>query len=47
VENAPGEHVRVQPLLDWREVDIWWYIQREKPGSLNSILREMESATDR
>ena len=25
-----GEHVRVQPLLDWTEVDIWRYIQREK-----------------
>lgn len=28
--NVPGEHVRVQPLLDWTEVDIWRYIQREK-----------------
>jgi sulfate adenylyltransferase subunit 2 len=26
---APGEHVRVQPLLDWSESDIWKYIQRE------------------
>jgi len=25
----PGEHVRVQPLLDWTESDIWSYIQRE------------------
>jgi sulfate adenylyltransferase subunit 2 len=25
----PGEHVRVQPLLDWTEIDIWRYIQRE------------------
>ena len=25
----PGEHVRVQPLLDWTELDIWRYIQRE------------------
>ena len=25
-----GEHVRVQPLLDWTEVDIWRYIQRNK-----------------
>jgi len=24
-----GEHVRVQPLLDWTEVDIWRCIQRE------------------
>jgi len=27
---APGEHARVQPLLDWTEVDIWRYIEREK-----------------
>lgn len=26
---APGEHVRVQPLLDWSETDIWRYIERE------------------
>jgi len=26
----PGEHIRVQPLLDWTEVDIWRYIQREE-----------------
>jgi sulfate adenylyltransferase subunit 2 len=25
-----GEHMRVQPLLDWTEVDVWRYIQREK-----------------
>lgn len=25
----PGEHIRVQPLLDWTEVDIWRYIERE------------------
>jgi sulfate adenylyltransferase subunit 2 len=30
MKNAPGEHVRVQPLLDWTEVDIWRYIEREK-----------------
>jgi sulfate adenylyltransferase subunit 2 len=30
LKNAPGEHVRVQPLLDWTEVDIWRYIEREK-----------------
>jgi sulfate adenylyltransferase subunit 2 len=27
---GPGEHVRVQPLLDWTEADIWRYIQREQ-----------------
>ena len=30
VTSGKGEHVRVQPLLDWTEVDIWRYIQREK-----------------
>ncbi|MBI5240046.1 MAG: sulfate adenylyltransferase subunit CysD [Elusimicrobia bacterium] len=26
---APGTHVRIHPLLDWREVDVWEYIDRE------------------
>lgn len=26
---APGTHVRIHPLLDWREIDIWEYILRE------------------
>ncbi len=26
---GPGEHVRVQPLLDWTEIDIWRYLERE------------------
>ncbi len=25
----PGGHVRVQPLLEWTELDIWEYIRRE------------------
>ena len=29
-KSEAGEHVRVQPLLDWTEVDIWRYIEREK-----------------
>ncbi len=29
-EAGPGEHVRVQPLLDWTEIDIWRYLDREK-----------------
>lgn len=29
-EFKPGTHVRIHPLLDWREVDIWEYIEREK-----------------
>jgi sulfate adenylyltransferase subunit 2 len=27
---APGEHIRVHPLLDWTELDIWEYIQQEQ-----------------
>lgn len=26
---APGTHVRIHPLLDWTELDIWEYIKRE------------------
>jgi sulfate adenylyltransferase subunit 2 len=29
-EFAPGTHVRVHPLLDWTELNIWEYIEREK-----------------
>lgn len=27
---APGTHVRIHPLLDWTELDIWEYIAREE-----------------
>ena len=27
---APGTHVRIHPLLDWTELNIWEYILREK-----------------
>lgn len=27
---APGTHLRVHPLLDWTELDIWEYIKRER-----------------
>jgi|TARA_B100001971_G_C18213990_1_gene552606 sulfate adenylyltransferase subunit 2 len=27
---APGTHLRIHPLLDWTELDIWEYIEREK-----------------
>lgn len=27
---APGTHVRVHPLLDWTELDVWEYIGRER-----------------
>jgi sulfate adenylyltransferase subunit 2 len=29
-EFAPKTHVRVHPLLDWTELNIWEYIEREK-----------------
>ncbi len=29
-EFAPGTHVRIHPLLDWTELNIWEYIQRER-----------------
>ena len=28
-EFAPGTHVRIHPLLDWTELNVWEYIQRE------------------
>jgi sulfate adenylyltransferase subunit 2 len=30
VDFAPGTHVRIHPLLDWTELNIWEYILREK-----------------
>jgi len=27
--SAPGSHTRVHPLLQWTELDVWRYIQRE------------------
>jgi sulfate adenylyltransferase subunit 2 len=29
-EFAPGTHVRVHPLLDWTELNVWEYIEREQ-----------------
>jgi sulfate adenylyltransferase subunit 2 len=29
-EFAPDTHVRVHPLLDWTEVNVWEYIERER-----------------
>ena len=36
---APGEHVRVQALLDWTERDIWLYIQREGHPDSEDVFR--------
>ena len=30
-----GEHVRVHPLLDWTELDVWKYIEREHIPTVN------------
>jgi len=29
-EFPPGTHIRIHPLLDWTELNIWEYIEREK-----------------
>ena len=29
-EFAPGTHVRIHPLLDWTEINVWEYIDRER-----------------
>ncbi len=29
-DYAPGTHVRIHPLLDWTELNIWEYIKREQ-----------------
>lgn len=29
-EVPPGSHLRIHPLLDWTELDVWRYIEREK-----------------
>jgi sulfate adenylyltransferase subunit 2 len=29
-EFSPGTHVRIHPLLDWTELNIWEYIRRER-----------------
>ncbi|MDH4246224.1 MAG: sulfate adenylyltransferase subunit 2 [Deltaproteobacteria bacterium] len=29
LDFAPGTHLRIHPLLDWTELNIWEYIQRE------------------
>ncbi|MBI2027578.1 MAG: sulfate adenylyltransferase subunit 2 [Deltaproteobacteria bacterium] len=28
--TAQDEHIRIHPMLDWTEIDIWRYIEREK-----------------
>lgn len=30
VDAPEGVHMRIHPLLDWTEIDIWYYIKREQ-----------------
>ncbi len=42
--HAPGEHVRVFPLSNWTELDVWRYIERERielPGLYYAHDREV------
>ena len=32
---AEEEHIRVHPLLGWREIDVWEYVQRERLPVVN------------
>ncbi|TVL92865.1 sulfate adenylyltransferase subunit CysD [Streptomyces sp. SAJ15] len=44
--HSPGEHVRVFPLSNWTELDVWQYIGREKielPGIYYAHEREVFS----
>ena len=36
---APGTHVRIHPLLDWTELNIWEYIERENIPMVEPVLR--------
>jgi sulfate adenylyltransferase subunit 2 len=40
---APGTHVRVHPLLDWTELNIWEYIEREKIGVVSLYFNQGDS----
>lgn len=35
IEESCGDHLRVHPLLSWRELDIWRYIKKEKIPVIN------------
>jgi len=38
-EFAPGTHVRIHPLLDWTELNVWEYIQRENIPTVIALLQ--------
>ena len=37
--HLPGEHVRVFPLSNWTELDVWDYIEAEKIDAADDLLR--------
>ena len=37
--HLPGEHVRVFPLSNWTELDVWDYIAAEKINCADDLLR--------
>ncbi|AEF86687.1 sulfate adenylyltransferase subunit 2 [Treponema primitia ZAS-2] len=41
-EFAPKTHVRVHPLLDWTELNIWEYIEREKIPTISIYYNQGE-----
>ena len=44
---SPGTHVRVHPLLDWSELNVWEYIGREKIPMVSLYFNQgVASATD-
>ena len=46
-EFAPGTHVRIHPLLDWTELNIWEYIEREKIPTVSLYYNQGDGRRDR
>jgi sulfate adenylyltransferase subunit 2 len=42
-EFAPGTHVRIHPLLDWTELNIWEYIERENIPTVSLYYNQGDS----
>lgn len=40
---APGTHVRIHPLLDWTELDVWEYIKRENIPTVSLYYNQGEN----
>jgi sulfate adenylyltransferase subunit 2 len=41
---APGEHLRVFPISNWTELDVWRYIQRVRRGDVLAPVTELTPA---